>query len=917
MSSDRPPILLRSSLRLCLPPNERALLLADLDEEYRERIRPRRSPLCARIWYWREGFSLLLACLGRRLRGETGRESTVVLDSRRFRRHLKEHREPEQTRGHLMEYLWYDLRHALRGLLRQPKFTLTALLTLTVGIGANTAIFTVLNSVVLQPLPFEAPGRLVKLDYQVGQESHSFLTGLDFLDLRERATTFSAIACYYDYRERGYDLTGGEVPHRVTTMPVSADYFTVLGAEPILGRIFAHDEERYDVSDVIISHRLWQGHFAGDSSALGSSIVLDGDPRRVIGIMPHDFSEPFGRQVDVWTATNLVPGNPPPGFPHASNNSRGNFYLSSIGRLAPGISVEQAQAELNTIASAIEEEFAMDRDPWTIRIVPLSEKIIGGSDTMLYILFAAVGFVLLIACTNVANLSLARGTFMERELAIRSALGSSRSRLLRLRLTESLILAGLGALLGLLLAAGGIRFLLLLRPDGLPRVDEIGFDAAVFGFTAGIALLTGILFGLVPALRATRPDIERTLREAGRSSSTGIRQRWLRHSLIVVQTALALLLFIGAALLVRSFSQLKAIDLGVEPGQVLTFEINLPVSAYPVSEPARRLTFESEFRNRLENLPEVEAAGAVSRLPTQGAYHSWGYVLESEYEESGEADWHLANVRIASGNYFAAMGIDLLAGRRFLPTDGSNAPPVVIISRSLAERYYGDADPIGYRLHNNGTWREIIGIVEDVRIGYREDLVDHIYFSWEQWAGDRSWVMSWTVKYRGELETITAEARTALAGLDPNLIFHNPRPLADIFGSAIARDRFAMALMTIFAAMALLLAITGIYGVLSYTVGQRQYELGIRVALGARTGQVRHLIIREGVILAGLGIAIGLAASVALTRWLASLVYEVNLTDPLILAGSAIMLTLVAMLASYFPARRASRTDPLSVMRAD
>ncbi len=919
MNSGRAPILLRFGLRLCLPPNERVLLLADLEEEYGSRIRPRRSPLCARLWYWREGLSLLFSCLGSRLRGEAPRDLTIVLESRRFRRHLKEHREPEETRGHLMENLWYDLRHALSSLRRQPKYTLAALLTLALGIGANTALFTVLNGVILQPLPYDDPGQLVKLDHrEIGQENFtSYLTGLDFLDVRERATTLSEVACYYDYRLTGFDLTGGDTPRRIITMPISAGYFTVLGTEPILGRTFTRDEERYDTTDVIISHRLWQEYFAGESSALGSSIILDGDPRRVIGIMPHDFSEPFGRRVDVWMALNLVPGSPPPGFPHASNNSRDNYYLSSIGRLRSDVSLEENQAELDAIATAIDVEFSPDRDAWTVGAVPLSEKVIGGSDTMLWILFAAVGFVLLIACVNVANLTLARGNYMERELAIRSALGSSRGRLLRQRLTESLVLAALGALLGLLLAAGGIRFLLALCPDALPRVDEIGFNAAVFFFTAGLAVITGLLFGLVPALRSTRPDIERTLREVGHSTSAGIRQRYLRSALVVVQTALALLLLVGAALLVQSFNRLRAIDLGIEPANVLTFEISLPTSAYPVAEPARRLTFDSEFRSRLEALPGVVSAGAVSRLPAQGAYHSWGYVIRSEYEATGEAGWHLANVRIVAGDYFDVTGIDLVAGRSFQPADGSEAPPVLLISRSLADRNFTDGDPIGDQIWYNGIMREIVGIVEDVRIGYREEVIDHIYYPYEQWAGDRPWVMTWTVKYRGELPAVTEAVRAELADLDPALVFYNPRSLDNIVGSVIARDRFAMALMTIFAAVALLLAVTGIYGVLSYTVSQRQYELGIHLAIGARISQVRGLILREGMVLAGTGIALGLAASIVLTRWLASLVYEVDLTDPLILAGSAVVLGLVAWLASLLPARRAARTDPLTVMRTE
>lgn len=815
-----------------------------------------------------------------------------------------------------MESIFQDIRYAVRTLFRQPRFLITTVLILAIGIGANTAIFSVLNGVVLKPLRYEEAGQLVKLnhDSQADPGDHDFFCGLDFIDFREQAESFKHLACYYDYREWGLDLTGGDRPLRVITMPVSADYFSLLGYEPLLGRLFEREEERYDNTNIIISHRLWQQTFNGDPGALGESVELDGSLLTIIGVMPSDFSEPFGRNVDVWLAHNLVPGFTPAGS-RFSQNTRDNYYLSAIGRLRSGVSIETAQAELDVIVSAIDRENP-ERDPWRARLVPLNEAVVGGAETMLVILLAAVGLVLLIACVNVANLSLARSTFRERELAVRSALGSSRPRLMRQMLTESLVLAALGGLAGLALAFWGVKLLLVLRPEALPRINDITFSLFVFVFAGIISVLTAIIFGLIPAVRFSRPEIERSLRETGRSSSTGMRHRRLRGSLIVSQTGLALILLICAALLIQSVIRLRQVDLGFEPESVLTFDLSLPLAEYGVEEPSRRITFYRVFHERIEAIPGVRAVGAVSRLPVTGEYHSWGYLLRGESEAAGENVWHIANIRVVADRYYDALGTRIIRGRFFNDGDNMDSPPVTIINQSFADRHFPDVDPVGQEIWRDG-WRQVVGVVEDVRIGFRDEMPDKLYIPYNQFAYNRPWVMAHVIAADGNLEGITAAVRDELAAIDANLVMFNVGSMDRVVGGAIARERFAMILMAAFAGIALLLAVVGIYGVLSYTVNQRYHEIGIRIALGAGSKHVRRSIVWEGMLLALTGIVVGVAAATALTHWLGSLVFGIGVTDAATFAGVAVILAIVAWAACFLPAQRATRADPLTVLRSE
>ncbi|MFC1628581.1 ABC transporter permease [Gemmatimonadota bacterium] len=916
MSNATPPYVLTFLLRHTLPRIERERVIGDLSEEYRLYIRPLQSRFRAWIWYWKEGLSLLMAYTISRLRRNGRREVSIVLDARRFRRINKRLDHDDDRKGNIMEALIQDIRFALRSLRRDPKFLLAAGLTLAIGIGANTAIFSVLNGVVLKPLPYEEPGQLVKLDWNpVGEDgTHHFMTGMDFIDLRERSESFASISAYYDYREWGMDLTAGDGARRVIIMPISSDYCRTLGVDPVIGQHLSHDDETAENRNILISHRLWQEEFAGDPGALGSSLRLDNEDFMVTGILPADFREPFDRDVDVWLPLFLQPGAPPEGS-RFSQNSRDNYYLSLIGRLRPGVTLDTAQSELNSLVAGI-DEVNPDRDPWRTTVIPLDAAVVGRSSSMLYLLLAAVALVLLIACVNVANLSLVRGTSRERELAIRSALGSGRARLIRQLLTESVIISVIGGLAGLFLAWGGVRFLLMIRPDAIPRVDSISFDLPIFLYAMGISLITGVFFGVISAFRSTRLDIERSLQETGRSSSAGARHRQLRGILVISQVGLAIILLVGAALLLQTFYRLNRLDLGFDPEQTVTFELNLPAATYPVVEPARRLEFSREFLRRLESIPGVQHAGAVSRLPVTGQYHSWGYVIRHESEAAGETIWHLANIRIATEGYFETLGIDLLAGREFSSADLFDAPPVAMVNQAMVDRHFQGVDPIGQQIFEGG-WREIVGVVEDVRIGYRDEIPDRIYMPYEQWVRDRPWVMSHVITGDGPVEGLIEAIRRELADIDQNLVIFNFTTMDRIVGQAIARERFAMVLMLAFACSAFILALVGIYGVLSYSVSQRYREIGIRIALGAGSGKIRSSIIREGMILTTIGIIIGLGAAFFLTTLMSSLVYEIEVTDPVTFLMVAVTLSIVSWVTCFIPARRAARTDPMEIMRTE
>lgn len=794
-----------------------------------------------------------------------------------------------------------DLRYAGRSIAGAKKFGAIVVVTLALGIGANTAVFGVLNAVVLRPLPYEGPERLVRV-YQLRGTEDNYLPGPAVVELRERSQTLE-LAAFYNYRAEGADLTDRERPERVRTLPVSADYFRVFRVNPVAGRVFGREDERDDARVAVISERIWREYLGGAPDAAGRLLSLNGISYRVAGVLPATFEDPVESGVEVWTPVNLQPGD---------TNSWENNYLSAVGRLRPGVSLVQAQAELEALAAGLAWNSPGNRIRKSARVAPLQEDTVGSAGPMLWILLGAVGLLLVIACVNVASLFLARGAAREPELAVRAALGCSRWRLVRQLLAESLLLSIAGGFAGLLLAHAIVRILLAAAPETVARTAGGGLETGVFAFSFVVALLAGLGFGIAPALQVTGPDLEGVLRESGRSGTGSLRQARIRNALVVCQVALALILLIAAGLLLRSFDKLRSVHLGVQAADVMTFEVHLPGGRYEA--PERRAQFHRELQRRLAALPGVRAAAAISRLPVTGTYHSWGTRRPDVPPGTRGAE---GQQRVIEGAYFEAVGIPLLRGRMFGPEDTATAPRRVVVSQELVRQLFRDEDPIGKPVRAGGTQAEILGVVGDVALTPRGRPQPYVYHLHTQFAANRNWALTQVVALDGQMPDVVPGARRELAVLDPALVLHQPRWLEDVIGGGIAQERFALLLIAAFALLALLLATVGIYGVLSYAVSRRSREMGIRMALGAQAGAVRSLIMRDGARLAAAGVVLGLAGAYMATRALGWLLFAVSATEPLIFAAAAIVLAAVAMAASWIPARAATRVDPLQAVRAD
>ena len=811
-----------------------------------------------------------------------------------------------------MDHLLRDLRTALRALRKRPGFSSVVILTLALGIGANTAVFSVLNGVLLKPLPYPDSQELVRIyqlweDGETGERQYDFnyVTGLDYLDYRAQTEVFDGVAAFYSYREMGADLTGGDRPERIVRMPISSGFFEILGVPPARGRSFTPAEEREGIPLAVISHGLWQRFFAGAPDAVGRSLELDGVVHEVIGVMPAGFQGPLGRQVEAWTPENLDPA--------ASRNTRANHYLSVVARLAPGVTLRQAQDRMDVVTRAIAEEVSSEEGAWLAQILPLQEDRVGETRATLWVLMAAVTLVLLSTCVNVANLFLVRSFSRGRELAVRAALGSGRGGLVRQLLTESLVLAFLGGLLGLGLAWAGIEVLVSLAPEGLPRVSELGLNRTVLLFTLAVSVLTGLVFGLAPTLRLSSPNLAGDLREGDRGSTVGKGQHRLRSVLVVSEVAVALVLLVGAGILLRSFEAIRAVDLAIQPEGVLTYEVHLPDSRYPTGED--RVQFYETLFPRIRALPGVSAVGATSWLPVQGRYHDWG-VSRMEGEEI-VGDWNASDMRMVAGDYFEALDIDLLRGRFLGPQDRADTDPVCLINQFVQERDFPGEDPAGKLLYAAGGARTVVGVVENVPHDPFGAVSPQTYIPHEQFAWNRNWALIQAVSFQGDPVSLVPAIREELRAVDPNLVLFRVRSMEELLVDGVARQRFSMLLMGVFAGMALLLAAVGIYGVLSYLVSQRGHEIGIRMALGADPGDVRWLVIRQGMVLAGIGITVGVILAGYLSRFLQSLAFEARLADPLVFGGVAVGLALTALLAAYLPARRATRVDPANAFRGE
>ncbi|KPJ94432.1 MAG: hypothetical protein AMS18_03690 [Gemmatimonas sp. SG8_17] len=814
--------------------------------------------------------------------------------------HIRTRKEP------MIKTFITDSHQAMRSLTKQPGYLAVAVLTLALGIGANTAVFSVLNSVILSPLPYPESDRLVRIynSWEGSPDfSRNYLSGYDFPRFRDGVQGFETAAVMYTYRETGRDLTGDGHPQRVKALHISSDYFETYRATPLFGRTFTREEEHGDARLAILSHRLWRNYTNEDPDILGKTIALDGDAHTVVAVMRPSFLDVIGGDVDLWVPQDLQ---------NEDRNSRGNHYLTGIARLGPGVTVAQAQAQIDAVHNQLAEEFPGSYDRQYVELVPLYEDVVGTTSTTLLILWGAAGLVLLIACVNVANLSLARSVSRTKEMAIRSALGSGRSRLVGQLLTESVLVAAVGGVVGSFLAYWGVKTLLAVSPESLARAEEVVFDPTLLGFAIAATVVTGLLFGAAPAIHAAHVAPNESLRDGTRGNSSTKNGRNIRSVLVAAQVSLALVLLIGAGLLIKSFLALRQLDLGFDIENVATFEVHLPTVRYPTGED--RIQFHLAFQDRVRDLPRVESVGAASWLPARGMYHSWGY---GYFDDAGERQWLPAQVRTVEGDYFAALGIEVLRGRSFVPTDDLDAARVAIINEGLANQIYGGESPLGEVFtFGSGEWT-VIGVVSDVAHEARGEFGPRVYLSHSQFGTNRNWALTYIVKTSVPPRDFFDLARRELTSTDGGLVLYQPRTMKDVIGRQIAKDKFVLILMAVFAAVALSLAAVGIYGVLSYSVNQRVHEIGIRMALGARATQVRGIVVGQAALVAGFGMAAGLAGAFGLSRLMRSLLFEVTVTDPMVFGGVAALLGVVAVVAGYIPARRATKIDPIVALRRE
>jgi len=801
----------------------------------------------------------------------------------------------------MLTALHRDILYAFRTLARNPGFACVSVLALALGIGANSAIFTVVNSVLLQPLHFYKPGQLIVVrerNLKAGFPQFSLSPG-NYLDFRDHNHTFAGIAAT---SRANMNLSGFAEPERIDGTRVTTDFFQVLGASPMLGRTFTQQEGQQGSAPVVIlSYRFWQRRFAGNRDALGQQLKLSDVLYTVIGVMPSDFN--FPDRIEIWMPLTMNLQN---------WQQRGGHYLGGIGRLRDGVTIDTAQADLNTIAARADRENPASNSGWDTTLKSLRESGVGKVRPSIITLTAAVGFVLLIACVNLANLLLSRSAARRREIGIRNAMGAGRGRLIRQLLTESVLLSSLGAAAGLLLAKAGTGLLVNLTPDILPRAAEIGVDARVLAFTAAIAIFTGILFGLAPAIQMARSDLNSALREGGRGNSMGFRRNSLRSMLVVAEVALALVLLSGAGLLMRSFYHLQGVDPGFDPHGVLTFRSNLPNAKYKTDE--QKITFYDRAIERVRALPGVTAAGAGQIFPLSGS----DYILT--FAQVGKPPVPVGNEPSAmyyavTPEYFAALRIPVKSGRAFTEHDTATAPPVAIVSESMARQFYRGENPIGQRLQigNGDKPAEIVGIVGDVRDNELESAGrPAVYRPATQDAFNS---MYFAVRIAGDPAALIAPVRAAIRGLDSELPIDAVGTVDDLVSKSLSQRHFSMLLMAIFAALALLLAMVGIYGVMAYSVTQATQEIGIRMALGAKRADVLRIVLTYGGILMAAGLAIGIGAALGTGRLLAAQLYEVKPFDPLTFAAVGGALLGSGLAACLVPAYRAMRVDPLVALR--
>ncbi|HWF88012.1 MAG TPA: ABC transporter permease [Pyrinomonadaceae bacterium] len=813
-----------------------------------------------------------------------------------------------------METFWQDFRYGARMLLKNPGFTLVAIVTLALGIGANTAIFSVVNAVLLRPLPFYSPERLLMLG-QTDAEDRANLSQFsfrNFADLREQSKAFERLAAYYN---NSMTLTGQGEAARLRATVVTADLFPLLGTSPALGRTFLPKEDNAGGGDqgypAILSWDCWQQRFGGDAGVLGRTISLNGSAYTVVGVMPAKFSFPVQAQpTEVWISPARDADKTGEGSMMVERGYRG---WRVVGRLKDGATIEQAQAEANVVASNLSAHFPNANKGVGIKVMPLLEWLVGNLRFTLLLLFGTVGVVLLIACSNVANLLLERAVSRQREITVRLALGASRWRIARQLVTESLMLALAGGALGSLLAMWGTTLIVSLSPQNITRITETTLDVRVLVFTAAVSLLTGVLFGLAPAVSISPAGLAESLKEGGRSGAGGLRSGRARNLLIVAEVALALVLLVGAGLLVRTLVRLQNVPLGFDPHNVLT----MIVAASPTAEPEQTGAFFRQLTERIRSLPGVVNASVTWQLPLSGASATTGLEIEGHPNEPG--NYPVGVIHSAGPGYFRTMGIPVLAGRDFTDRDDLKSAPVIIVNETLAKKFFPAGDAVGKHITpsfatTGGTVpREIVGVVGDVKHqSLKGDALHEFYFPQAQMP-----VTSMTVVVRTSIDPheLTNAVRKEVQSMDGNAPVFSVVTAEEYMARSVASTRFNMTLLAAFAAVALLLTAVGLYGVISFSVSQSTREIGIRMALGAQAADVLKLVMGQGMFLTIVGVVAGLAAAFWLTRLMSSLLFGVGATDAVTFAGVSLLLLIVAVLACYVPARRASKVDPMVALR--
>ena len=822
-----------------------------------------------------------------------------------------------------MNPLAQDLRYALRTFAKNPGFALAAILSLAIGIGANTSIFSVANALLLHPLPYQDANRLTILwNRSPGLNiTEDWFSTAQYFDIKNGHSGFEQVAIAIG---GNYNLTGAGDPERVGTIRVSSNLLPMLGARAAAGRLFVPDEDLPGrPATALLSYGMWARHYGSDPHILGKSITVNGLPYQVVGVLPQSFSLP--REV-LPTLGGAEQGEiflPLPLAPAAAGNRTQEDY-NIIGKLKPGVSLSQAQAEMDTITARLRHDYPEAYPPnggLTFSIVPLADQVVGDVRRSLFILLGSVGFVLLIACANVANLQLSRAVSRQGEIGVRMALGASRSRIIRQLLTENVLLALCGGALGVLICFASIHWIHILGTRSIPRLQEIGVDGRVLLFTFLISVFSGLLFGLVPALRVSRLDLYSTLKDASRGSA-GASAMWgrgnnVRRLLVISELALSVVLLIGAGLLIRSFARLQSVPPGFNPGNVLTFELTMTGQKY--SDSAAILNTYRLLWDSLEHLPGVTASGGITSLPLSNAPAWTPITIEGRVPPPGEKFIN-ADARIISGHYFQSMEIPLRRGRFFNESDDGKGQPVIIIDQRLAQEFWPGEDPIGKRIHlvdmkASVPWLTVVGVVGRVKHESLDSDPRIAFYVPQSQYPTRG--MTVVLRSRSDPSSLTTAVKGELRALDPDLPMFSVRTMVQRVDDSLARRRFSMLMLGVFAAIALALAAIGIYGVISYLVTQGTREIGIRIALGATPQHILALVVRQGMTLALSGVAIGLAGAFLLTRLMRSLLFGVNATDPLTFAVISALLTFVALLASYIPAHRASRVDPMISLRCE